>query len=144
MSMLKVIIIMAVFFSPLAIGQEDLVVIVNKNNPVDEMIRSELIDLYMGKLVAFPNGDAAMPIDQTNDADAREHFYTQLTGRSLSQINAYWARIRFTGRALPPTQVSSSEKVIKEVRSNLGAIGYIHRSEVPDDVKVVFDFAHTN
>ncbi|OUR68729.1 hypothetical protein A9Q73_03520, partial [Bermanella sp. 47_1433_sub80_T6] len=43
--------------------EQDLVVVVNINNPTSQMTKSQVIDLFMGRYIAFPNGEKATPID---------------------------------------------------------------------------------
>lgn len=58
-------------------------------------------------------------------------------GKSVSFINAYWARILFTGRATPPRQVEDNDAVIDVVKKNPSAIGYVAAVTKLDGVKVV-------
>ena len=115
---------------------EEMVVVVNKNNEVDALTRSQVIDLFMGKYVAFPDGRKAQPLDNADAAKAS--FYKALVGLPLARVNAYWSRIKFTGRARPPLPASSTEEVITFVVANDDAIGYIPASKVNTQLKVVY------
>lgn len=53
---------------------------------------------------------------------------------SLPQVNAYWARLNFTGRVLPPQVRESDEEVLAVVRSQRNAVGYL--ATAPDDRSV--------
>ncbi|MFC7001233.1 hypothetical protein ACFQMB_06585 [Pseudobowmanella zhangzhouensis] len=55
-------------------GAEELVVVVNKANPVTTLQKSQIIDIYMGKFVAFPNGASAFPVDFESDMSLRTAF----------------------------------------------------------------------
>ena len=57
----------------------------------------------------------------------------------MSEINAYWARLIFTGRASPPTLVRSQEEAIQMVIDNRSTLGYVNRSKINSQVKVVFE-----
>ncbi len=122
-------------------GEEAIAVIVHKNNQANSLSNRQLIDLYMGKLVAFPDGQPALPLDQPEDSALREEFYELLTGRSINQINAYWSRLRFSGLGAPPEQQDSTE-VLKRVAEIDNAIGYVKLSDVTDKVKVIYTLAH--
>lgn len=117
---------------------EKIVVVVNKANPTDRINTKQLVDLYMGKLVAFPNGEKAQPLDLNRDANLRINFYQALTKRPITQVNAYWARVKYSGRAVPPISLSSSQEVINQINSDTSAIGYLAVSDVTDDVKVIY------
>ena len=60
--------------------------------------------------------------------------------KTLPEINSYWARLVFSGRASPPRQVQDDAEVIEIVSDNRGAIGYVDRSLVNEQVQIVFSF----
>lgn len=115
-----------------------LVVVVHVDNPTNQISKRQLIDLYMGKYVAFPSGDKAQPIDGPNSM--REEFYKTLVGMSLPQINSYWSRVRFTGRATPPISYNSMEFIQDYIAENRNAIAYINVQDVTNNMKVVYRF----
>ena len=78
-----------------------------------------------------------MPLDQSINSESREVFYKSLTGKSISQVNAYWAKLIFTGRASPPRVMPDVETTLKIVRQNKDAIAYLFRKDIDDTVKVV-------
>jgi len=116
-------------------AKADLVVIGHPKSGVEALNAKQVQDIYLGRTRAFPNLKFALPIDQANYR--RAEFYELLTGRSLEQINAYWARIVFTGQASPPLQLPNDAAVLSTVRDNEGAIGYIDRASVDGSVRVL-------
>ena len=122
-----------------AVFAEDIVVVVNKNNSVDKLSRDQVIDIFMGRNRQFSTGVTALPLDLPDDMPERENFYSRLTGKSVSEINAYWARLHFTGRAHPPSLMHNHEEVIQRIINNPGAVGYVNRSNANSKVKVVFE-----
>ena len=119
-------------------AQEPLAVVVNKVNPVDELSRSELIDLFMGKYVAFPNDSKAIPVELKGDHVIKVEFYQNLVGLPLSRVNAYWSRLRFTGRKRAAVFKSNEDDLIAFIIANEQAIGYVPQSLITDDLKVVY------
>jgi len=119
-------------------GQEPLAVVVHKNNPVEELSRSELIDLFMGKYVAFPNDVKAMPVELNGDHKIKVEFYQNLVGMTLSRVNAYWSRLHFTGRKRAAVFKLSESDIINFIMANEQAIGYMPQSLITDDLKVVY------
>ena len=91
----------------------------------------------MGLDLYFPDGTMALRLDQSPKSQVRHDFYKNLVGKSVAQINAYWARLLFTGRASPPLVMSDSEGVLKAIKNNANAVGYINESELDSSVKVV-------
>ncbi len=115
----------------------EIVVVVNKSNDIGQLSQREIIDIYMGRKQSFPNGKPALPLDQAAQSMIREDFYQSLVKKSPAQINAYWARLLFTGRASPPRIISDASVVLDAIEQNPSAIGYIDSSMLNDRVKVV-------
>ena len=118
---------------------EDIVVVANQKNTVNKLSRDEVIDLYMGRNRLLSSGVTAVPLDLPATSAERENFYLRLTGKSMSQINAYWARLILTGRASPPTLMHSQAEAIQMVTDNRSAVGYVNKSNANSKVKVVFE-----
>lgn len=118
----------------------NLVVVVNKDNPTVQLSRSQLIDLYMGKYVAFPDGSKAQPLDIDNGQNLKEAFYRELVGMPLNRVNAYWSRVKFSGRVRPPIQQNDEQEAIHVVANSNSAIAYIQSNNLTDDMKVVYRF----
>ncbi len=117
----------------------DIVVIVNKDNAVSSMSKSQIIDLFMGRYRAYPDGRRADPIDN-GVANLKQEFYGGLTGMTLARVNAYWSRVRFTGRTRPPIQLKNSVAVANFVAKNPKAIAYIEKKYLNSELKVVYRF----
>jgi ABC-type phosphate transport system substrate-binding protein len=115
----------------------EVLIIVNQENEISSLDKKQIIDLYMGRYQNFPNGDAAFPLDQQPVSEVRAIFYRKLVNKTVAQMNAYWAKLLFTGRASPPRVMSDSTAVKKAVQGNKGAIGYINSAELDNSVKVV-------
>lgn len=115
----------------------DIHVIVNEKNTVAHLSKKQLIAIYTGRTRAFPNDTTAEPLDQ-DDEGLRKDFYYQLTRRSLSQINAYWAKLLFTGKHTRPKLFSKQGDIIKAVQNSPKAIAYIRDNTAPAGTKIVF------
>jgi ABC-type phosphate transport system substrate-binding protein len=113
----------------------EVAVIANPKNALAALTRQEVQDIFMGRTRTFPSGKFALPIDQSSPL--RAEFYQLLTGRPVEQINAYWARIMFTGQASPPLQVPDDSAVLKTVQENEGAIGYVDKAQADKTVHVL-------
>jgi ABC-type phosphate transport system substrate-binding protein len=122
-------------------ARAEIVVVVNPNNPIESFSRRELVDLYMGRTQSFSDGSMALRLDLPPDSQVRGDFYRGLVNKSVAEVNAYWAKLLFTGRASPPQVMDNSQSVLKAVRENKNAVGYIDSKDVDSSVKVV---AHVN
>lgn len=115
----------------------DIVVIGNKESQVKELTKKQVIDIYMGRKSTFPNGDTALPLDQNSDSTIRKMFYQVLVEKTVSEVNSYWARLLFSGRATPPRSIKGGTMVIDMIRNNKSAIGYIKLEDLTEDVRVL-------
>lgn len=128
-----------VFLSPVALAAEDVVVIVNQKIGVNKMSRDEVINVFLGRSRQLASGVTALPLDLPGSSAERAQFYQLLTGKSINEINAYWARLIFSGRASPPTQVRNQEEAVQMVIDNRSAVAYVARNKVSSSAIIVFE-----
>lgn len=121
-------------------AQDNIVVVTSQNNAIESIDKKGLIDLYMGKYSAFANGERATPIDIEEDTSLKEKFYESLVGLPLARVNAYWSRLKFSGRATPPAVERTQEDVALRLDNDNSALAYIYESMVTDNMKVVYRF----
>jgi ABC-type phosphate transport system substrate-binding protein len=113
-------------------------VIVHSTNPVDSISRQQLSAIYMKKVRQWPNRTEIAPVDQSPTSRVRERFSDSVHGKSVAYVTRYWHRVIFSGRGLPPFELSSSAAVAEFVSENRGAIGYVSPDLVlGDGVKVI-------
>lgn len=119
------------------IARAEVVVVVSAENPIAILSRTDLADIYLGRMIRFPNGDRIVPIDQKNTSPAYKEFYTGYLGRSPAQITAHWSKLIFTGRGQPPQAAPGDGATAEIVAGNPHAIGYVDRRLVDDRLRVV-------
>jgi ABC-type phosphate transport system substrate-binding protein len=115
------------------------VVIVNPQSGVEKLTRDEALNIFMGRQKRLPSGIVALPVEQAMPEGTRARFYRLLVKKDLSDINAYWARLFFSGQAQAPRQANSAEEVLELVAMNKGAIGVVDGAQVDRRVRVVLD-----
>ncbi|MDP5030133.1 MAG: hypothetical protein NWQ54_06190 [Paraglaciecola sp.] len=115
-----------------------LVVVVNKNNAIEALSKREVIDIFMGRYLTFPDGETAQPVDLPAATALKSDFYLQLVNRDEQKINAYWARLLFSGRAKPPEAATSIEDALNKIQNSQYSIAYLPEDQLTDDVKVVY------
>lgn len=96
--------------------------------------------IFLAKTKTFPDGKQAVPVNQQEGTDIRATFDQKINGKTESQMKSYWARLIFTGKAVPIRQLEDDEQVRNFVATTPGAIGYIDSGNVDDSVKAVFSF----
>ena len=119
--------------------QAEVAIIVNPSNN-SQISESEIQRIFLGKITNFPDGELAVPINQTEQAPATDEFNTDVLKKSSSQLKVYWSKVLFTGQGTPPKVVTSDEEVVKLVSTNPNLIGYIDSSMVTSGVKVIAKF----
>jgi hypothetical protein len=117
----------------------DIVVIVNPASGVHQMTRAQVADVFMARDRRLPNGVMALPLDMGMHSIERREFYEKLLRKSVPEINAYWARLLFSGRATPPQQIPDPVAALNAVAENKGAIAYLDKKDVDSRVRVVLE-----
>ena len=81
----------------------------------------------------MPNGNAL-----------RNDFYLSMTKKSAMQMKAYWSRLIFTGKGIPPPVAESAEDVIDIISDELNYIGYVDADDTGNRVKVLLTLPALN
>ena len=115
----------------------EVVVVVSTQSTVTSLSRSQVADIFLGKVRRFPNGAVAAPIDQAEGSATRDEFYMNVAARSPAQVKSHWSKIIFTGRGQPPPAVSNDGELKKRIAANPAAIGYIDRRLLDASVREV-------
>lgn len=114
----------------------ELTVVVNPANA--SALDSKTVQrIFLGKEKKFSDGTESLPVNQVADNALRQSFDEAVLGRSSSQVSAYWSKLVFTGKGIPPKEVMTDAEVIDLVSKNPSVIGYIDSSSVTDAVKVI-------
>ena len=113
-------------------ARADVWVVVPTSSSVKAMTQKELVDLYMGRSRAFPDGTFALPFDLPRDNPGRAVFYQALTGMDMAQINSYWSRLMFSGQTLPPQPLPGEAAMADLVKRNPSAVGYLLQEPAAD------------
>jgi len=100
-------------------------VIVNADNPLTTISKAQLSKLLLKKEMKWENGKDVLPVDLKENSKTREEFSTQIHGRPVSAIRAFWQKMIFSGRQIPPPEKESDQAVIDYVAEHPGAVGYI-------------------
>ena len=111
-------------------------VVVHRSNPVTSLSRAELSAIYMKRTRSWAGGGEIVPVEQPVRSRTREQFSQLVHGKSVAYVTRYWQRLIFSGRAVPPAEVRSSQAVLDFVKNNAGAIGYIE-GDPPPGVNVI-------
>lgn len=134
--MLKKLATTALLLSLAGSAFAELTVVVNPAN-ASALDAQAVQRIFLGKEKKFPDGSESLPVNQVAETALRQDFDQNVLGRSSSQVSAYWSKLVFTGKGIPPKEVKTDAEVIELVSKNPSVIGYIDSSSVTDAVKVV-------
>ncbi len=130
-----ILISLSILFSSRVVA--DIAVIVNPSTGITELTKRQVIDIYMGRTITVSNRIILRPYDKSTNSAIRASFYHQLIGRSVASVNAYWARLLFTGRASPPRTTDDNIAMLKTIENTPNSIGYVYFENLNDNVNVV-------
>ncbi|MCP3963222.1 MAG: hypothetical protein GY719_35730 [bacterium] len=100
-------------------------VIVNADNPAEEMEAAAVAKMFRKKLKRWQNDVAVAPVDLGPRSEVRKSFTKGVHGKSIFAIKSYWQRMIFSGRDEPPQEKATESEVLSHVRANAGGIGYV-------------------
>ena len=127
-----------IIFSFKIYASENIYVVVNKNNPIETLEKEQIRDLYLGRKQIFPNGDYAIILDHEKSNLTRQKFFRHIANMRLNQIDAYWARLIFSG-SIQPLEIMADENQLSEtIQSTNNAIGYLSNKPTNKYLKVVY------
>mgnify|MGYP006995469904 FL=1 len=91
---------------------------------------------YPDRSSTVSDGTPASLVDLPN-GQVRDEFYLKLTGKNPAQIQAYWSRLVFTGRALPPKEARSLAEARQWLTDTPNLIGYLDRNEPTTGMRIL-------
>lgn len=114
-------------------------VIVHADNPVETLDRKRLGKMFLKKIRRWDALDESItPYDLDPQSEVREAFTRSVHGKSVSAIKSFWQRMLFSGRDVPPDELSDDAAMIETVGGDAGALGYVSAAaELDDSVKTV-------
>lgn len=121
---------------PLSLAQAQMVVVGGPRTLIPDLSREQAEQLYLGRARALPDG---MPVSLADlpAGPSRDLFYAQLTGKNPSQVRAHWSRMVFTGRALPPREVTDADQLRALLAEDPNLIGYLPAADADRRVKIL-------
>lgn len=133
--MKKILIVLALFFiASTAFAQ--VVVIANKSvtGSIDKATLKNIYSLDIKKV----GGKDVVPFDLKEDNATRQKFYSGI-GSVWSEMSKIWMRAKLSGAGAPPKQASSEDDMVAKVASTPGAIGFVSKSKVSGDVRIIME-----
>ena len=132
--MLRRVCVLGVFlFVSAAAGEEAVVFIVNRSNPIQSISQQELTAIYSGQTTRWPDGQKIVAVNQLVTALARASVFRMLFNAGPGK------EFSMSGSPAPfKSMTRSSGRSVKRLVSQLpNAIGYARVSAVDDSVKTL-------
>jgi len=116
---------------------DDVVFIVNSENPAEKLTVTEIRDFYFKRKRRWNNGESIRFIDRTN-GPLRENFLKKYIHKSTSDVELFWIGQKLYSGDSAPLKEASDSTTMSFVGSLKGAIGYVSEATVlRKNVKVI-------
>jgi len=126
----------------LAIGQatDPFVMVANKNNgAASAMNKVTARKLLLGEVATWPNGGGVIVVLKTLGSSERATVLGKVCGMSEAEFTRHNLQAMFMGQSVASVQQEASSAAVKNfVKANPGAVGFLHRSEADENVKVIW------
>jgi ABC-type phosphate transport system substrate-binding protein len=111
---------------------DPIVVIVNNENPVDNLSMAELNKLFLSDRSRWDTGKAVAPVMLVGGAPERTSFLKIVCGMDDADLKKYFLAAAFSGKTVtPPKEVGSASTLKSFVAGSPGAIGFLKASDLP-------------
>jgi ABC-type phosphate transport system substrate-binding protein len=122
----------------LRLGAKEVAIVVNKDNPLNELSVRELTALFELQQQFWKGGARVHVIIQPAGRPERNVMLKTVYHRSDDSLNKYWLNRMFKAEITDLPQIEASDDRVKqEVAKRPNAIGFIDASKVDDTVKVL-------
>lgn len=118
-------------------ADESFKIIVNSGITIEALDRKEIAKFFVKRTTAWDGGESVVPVDQAPDSQVREVFSEAVHGRSVAAVKSFWQKQIFSGRNVPPPELSGDAAVVEFVKRTPGAIGYVSASADTAGVRTV-------
>ena len=122
----------------LSLGQtRTFVFIVHSSNTVQELSRADVSRLFLRRTTRWEDGQKVLPVNLVEASPLRVEFSREINHKSVAAEKAFYQRLIFTGRGVPPVEFHTEDDVVTFVARKPGAICYISRSKLTEEVREI-------
>lgn len=115
---------------------QDIAVVISSKCTIDSLSEQEVKRIFLAKTYRI-NGKKVKVVELKN-AVYKSRFYKNVVNKSMDELRSYWVNLVFTGRAKPPTQLLSVEKLVSKINENDFVITYLSADQVTKEMKVLY------
>lgn len=113
------------------------VVIANKSVQQASLPLETLRAIFAMRQRTFPDGQAVHVFVLPDDNPIHEDFSKRVLGVYPHQLRLAWDRAVFSGTGQAPNEVASEAEMIEDVASTPGSVGYIKKTSLNGQVRVL-------
>ncbi len=114
----------------------DVVVICNKNVPVNSLEPDIIRNIFLGHKSKW-NNDEFINFVTLSRGSTHKNFCKKYLKKSPGQFGSFWKQMLFTGKGQPPKSFNSEEEMIEYITATKGSIGYASANINTDKVKII-------
>lgn len=109
----------------------------NQDTPTITVGKAKM--LFKGKVKRL-GGKKFILVDWPNGSSHKVNFYQDLLGQTEAKLNAYRAKLIFSGKGFPPkiSNEDTFQSLTKTMQSHKNAISYAPLSDISDEFKILF------
>jgi len=93
--------------------------------------------LFLGKTKTIPGMSTVTLIGQIDESPTKAEFTKMVAKKGINKYKAYWSKMIFSGKAIPPKELANDAEVKAYVASHTDAVGYVNANAVDSSVKVL-------
>lgn len=116
----------------------DWVVVASSSFKHGSLNTKQIREIFLKKK-GFIDNQEVFPVNLGANDKGRISFEDRLLGMDRGELVGYWANQHYQG-IMPPVTQKSQAGVKAFIRSVKGAIGYIEKSQLESDMKVLYEF----
>ncbi|MBD1555349.1 hypothetical protein HC752_00135 [Vibrio sp. S9_S30] len=129
--------ILLLVVSPYSVA--DMYIVVGTQSDLESITEEQVAGLYLGRNRGMK--DRRLTILERS-GDVREVFYKEISNLSLSQVNAHWAKLKFSGRVRAPLVMKTEEELLEHLLKDKSALGYVRNKPTHSKLKVILTISH--
>lgn len=124
--------------TPVAKPATELVVIVNKDNPIEKLSVPEVRLYWMrrGTQKTWPSlKTTVLPVDRKGSCLEKTIFYKAIIKLSEAETESYFAAKQYQSAETPPVKLASDQDVNQYVADNKAGLGFVNVSSLSEAAK---------
>ncbi len=115
----------------------EIAIIANPGSGASALDAKTAKKLFLGKTKSVPGMGTVSLIGQVDGSPTKAEFTEKVVGKKLNKYKAYWSKMIFSGKAVPPKELADDAEVKAHVAGHANAVGYVDASAVDGTVKVL-------